>query len=124
MQGGRNVPDNHVADETAQHEDGEMAQEGRRRIGADQPEQHGANPENDGHLANGHRFAATVSVRRFLDHDRRGRWFCRRCRRNLGRWRWPSDLAVLYYGQPSDRVILHVDVDLAILGFAQLFGQA
>jgi hypothetical protein len=57
VQGRRHVPHHHVADEAGQHEDREVGEEGRRRVGADEPEQRGGDGEHDGQLAGRHRFA-------------------------------------------------------------------
>jgi hypothetical protein len=47
VQRGRDVPDDHVADEACEHEHGEVAEERRRRERADQPEQQRARAEGD-----------------------------------------------------------------------------
>ena len=49
-------------------------------------------------------------------------WFRRRGR-ELGRWRRPGDRAVLDDGRAADHLVVHVDVDVAILLLAQLFGK-
>jgi hypothetical protein len=123
---GRHVPHHHVADEAGQYEYGEVGEEGRRGIGADEPEQRGGNAEHDRQLVAGHRLGRRAMAVAFLGRRQRGggRLGCRCRGGQLGRRRGPGDFALLDYRQPADRVVFHVDVDHAILGLAQFFGEA
>jgi hypothetical protein len=58
----RHIPHHHVADETGQHEHREVPQEGRWRIGADEPEGHGSNRKNNGQGLGRQRSGSAVAM--------------------------------------------------------------
>ncbi len=111
MQGRRDIPDHHVADEAGQDKDREVRHEGRR--GHQPQSDKRRSPQEDGQENAQPR---PPRLGGFLLH-RCGlfsvRWRSRGA--ELGSRRRPGNLPVLDDGGSPDHFVLHVDVDRAVL---------